>query len=131
VKPIWNGTEPPGVIFPDDRSWLVSFFWMTTGPASGVRRIWSAVSLAIRCSHRTHAASIRSKTPHHQATGRAEGHNDSSIHRGPSEGRFCGVASAVRWGADRQRRVWLQEAIADPKTVQRFCLPSVVALSNP
>jgi predicted dinucleotide-binding enzyme len=34
-------------------------------------------------------------------------------------------------GADRQRRAGLQEAIVEPKTVQTFCLPSVVALSNP
>ncbi len=34
-------------------------------------------------------------------------------------------------GTDRQRRARLQEAIVEPKTVQTFCAPSVVALSNP
>ena len=69
--------------------------------------------------------------------------NDLSVILGPllpiSPGAFPaeeqrrrhGMAVAVRRAAGRQRQAWLQEAMADPKTVQKFCLPSVVALSNP
>jgi hypothetical protein len=60
----------------------------------------------------------------------------AALHRpeaSPAEKRCRGhgMAVAVRRAAGRQRRAWLQEAMADPKTVQKFCLPSVVALSNP